>query len=692
MICVKNYNYQSYYHLTLIPTCLFLVLHLSLDFWYTKRIHVIPPFKYLMKDRKRIYYVFTFGALGNTFLRFLHSKTIISIDGINVWYLRPLLSFMLVMEIGLIYYPVFACFCSRYVLFSRVYGIIHIVLLMLQDLYQILYASCGENDLVSGMNLGLTMPGLIFNLVVVICFSIDIVCCFKQQVFIEVDKKDMANSHQIAYVRGLFTENKDNGTPKNRPAYSEIHEENKIVQHEQIILFKNFQKYVWRSHPNFRYSSVILGALLVIYQAYFGLVYFAFMLIKLQNFISINPQNSSGYERLMQVQTVFSTTLNISCEDANIASIEKKGIHTLQNVTLLSDLQKLFPALHNITEDMKLKKIATGLLKFYSIICEYTANIPASTQSSERIVRISLHICSASILITVIFFMGQTLRFLVCHRDNMLKMYKADRLLKEYSKKADVGTAYMFLSYQRFSGNTIVKYYVSFLGYFIAFNAMGLIFFLVIILTLVILVYSIATSLLVFFKVVKLLYNVVFTALIFMIVQFIFIKFVFTKKKRRNTEENDSHWMSNLLIYHILIYFMLFGNLLTGLWSSLLTTLLDILVQMANLGRLDYSILNTAYFLCIDRGHRAYLGFLKIQSVYTNPTVRCFCQILMENNTDFFERKFNYQRSRISRKARNRWHLVVTLINNASLCQLRRQSGTGTKDFQENFISHAPDN
>ena len=245
----------------------------------------------------------------------------------------------------------------------------------------------------------------------------------------------------------------------------------------------------------------------------------------------------------------------------------------------------------------------------------------------------------------------------------------------------------MLLSYQGFSDNTIVKYYVSFLGYFIAFNAIGFIFFLVIIYALVTLVYSITTSLLVFFKVVKVFYNVVFTALIFIIVQFISIKFVFTEKKQRNTKENGSHWISNLLLYHILIYFMLFGNLLTGLWSSLLTTLLDILVQTANLGRLDYSILNTAYFLCIDRGHRAYLGFLKIQSTYTNPTVRCFCQILIENDTD--GRKFNYQRSRVSRKARNRWHLVVMLINNASLCQLRRQSVT--EDFRENLISHAPD-
>ena len=75
------------------------------------------------------------------------------------------------MEIGFIYYPVFACFCSRYVLFSRVYGIIHIMILMLQDLYQILHASCEEEGLASGMNLGLTIPGLVFSLVVVYVFQ-----------------------------------------------------------------------------------------------------------------------------------------------------------------------------------------------------------------------------------------------------------------------------------------------------------------------------------------------------------------------------------------------------------------------------------------------------------------------------------------------------------------------------------------
>ena len=82
MVCVDWYDYQYYYHLTLAPAFLYLILHHFLDYWYTKKLHLIPPFQYLMNnDRKRIYYLFTMGALGNTFIWNLGTGEIIDIKG-----------------------------------------------------------------------------------------------------------------------------------------------------------------------------------------------------------------------------------------------------------------------------------------------------------------------------------------------------------------------------------------------------------------------------------------------------------------------------------------------------------------------------------------------------------------------------------------------------------------------------------
>lgn len=74
--------------------------------------------------------------------------------------------------------------------------------------------------------------------------------------------------------------------------------------------------------------------------------------------------------------------------------------------------------------------------------------------------------------------------------------------------------------------------------------------------------------------------------------------------------------------------------------------------------------MNTKYFLRIDRGHRAYLAFLRVQSIYTNPTFKCFCQILLETDVYRGNRKFTYNAARTSVKAYNRWHLAVMLTNN----------------------------
>ena len=573
MTCVESYNYQFYYHLTLIPAFIFLVFHHYLDYRNRKRFSVVPPFQYLMdNDHKRMYYIYTFGALGNTFIRQLGSGNIIFINGGGVWYLQPLLSFILVIEIGLVYYPIFACFCSRYVLFSRSYGVIYMILLMVQDLFQILHLGCQENDLMSGINLGMTAPGLIFSFLVLLCFSKDIIYSIRKRIFVEKYVKHIANDRQIFHVRNLFKKG------------------NSLTKQEHQLPTPH-QKYIWSNNPSFRYSSVLLGAMLIIYHFYYAIIYLAFTLI------------------------------------------HKQALLPKQDVVL----SRLFPA---------------------------------------------------SCIITVTFFVGQTLRFLVCHRRNILKMYKAKEQFEGYSKVMDVVTTYMLLPYHSITDRGILQPYVCFLGYFIAFNVFGLIFFLAVVFAFVFLIYLALVSEKFLTVIMKLIYKVLIVSIIFIVLQFILTKCVFTEKKRKNANRNGSYRIRNLKLYHVFIYFMLFGNLVVGLLSSFSRIILVALIEIACLGRLDFSVLNTKYFLRIDRGHHSYLGFLMIQSVYTNPSVKCFCQILVENDANYAERKFPFINSRFSVQARNRWHLAVMLIKHVWLRQHRRQS---EKDrFKRTILYNTP--
>ena len=558
MICVESYDYQFYYHLSLIPAFIFLVFHHYLDYRNTKRFFVIPPFQYLMdNDHKRMYYIFTFGAMGNTFIRQLGTGDIIFINGGSVWYLQPLLSFILVIEIGLVYYPIFACFCSRYVIFSRTYGLIYMILLMVQDVFQMLHESCQENGLISGMHLGGTAPGLIFSFVVLLCFSKDIIYSIRKRIFVQKVVKHIANDHQICYVRNLFK--KGNSLTK---------------QEHQLPTV--YQKYMWSNNPSFKYSSVLLGAILIIYQFYYFIFYFAFMLI---------------------------------------------DKHAL-------------------------------LAKQYLVL---------------------VRLVSASFIITVIFFVGQTLRFLVCHRRNILKMYKAKEQIEGYSKEMDVATTYMLLPNHSITDRGILQPYVYFLGYFIAFNVFGLIFLFLVVFAFVFLIYEVMVSKKFSILIMKVFYKVFIASIIFIVVQFILIKCIFIEKKEENANRNSSYRIRNLKLYHVFIYFMLFGNLLVGFLSSFSRIMLVAMIEIACLGRLDFSVLNTKYFLRIDRGHHSYLGFLMIQSIYTNPSVKSFCQILVETDANYAERKFQFINSRVSVQARNRWHLAVMLIKHVWLREHRRQ-------------------
>ena len=580
MPCVQHYDYQFYYHITVIPACIFLVLHHTLDYWCTKKFHVIPPFQYLIdNDCKRMYYIFTFGALSNVFIRHLGSGQIIVVKDGDVWYLKPLLSVLLLLEIGFIYYPIFACFCSRYVLFSRSYGFIHMIFLMTQDIFKILNDSCQENA-ISGAFIIVTFPGLICSFVVLLCFLKDLIFSTKSKVFIESIDKHIINSRQINYVKKLFGKNEDS-------IYCNRH---------LSLMPKQLRNFVWKNDPCFRYSSALLGALLIIYQCYFCILCIGFFMIKYQTLI---PETFS-FNR---------------------------------------------------------KTVA-----FYRI-------------------------GSASFIITVVLCIGQTLRLLVCHRGKMLKMYKGKANLEEYSDVGDIVTNAILLPYHKISVRGVLQPYVYFLGYFIAFNVIGSIILSAIVFVFVSLLYLMTQSEQVFFFSMTLLYKSLFVSVIFVVLQFILVKFVFSEQQVEKAKENNSYWIKNLKLYHVLIYFTLFGNLIIGIFSSLLTTALIGLIQLASLGRLDYSVLNTKYFLRIDRGYHAYLGFLKIQSMYTNPSLKCFCQILLESNINYVGRKFQYNGPRFSLRARNRWHLGIMLMKNEKLRQYRRK--TASKMFKEIDIQYS---
>jgi len=122
-------------------------------------------------------------------------------------------------------------------------------------------------------------------------------------------------------------------------------------------------------------------------------------------------------------------------------------------------------------------------------------------------------------------------------------------------------------------------------------------------------------------------------------------------------------------------------------------------ISLLVLGRIDQTPF--AFLKRYDSGHCAYLGFLHLQRIYTNPVMRCFLQMLQESTTSQVSMKpiggvnttptADFRRleenpsslpppSRIfqasdpvyGRKVvRNRWRIAYTLINNPHLMKER---------------------
>lgn len=136
--------------------------------------------------------------------------------------------------------------------------------------------------------------------------------------------------------------------------------------------------------------------------------------------------------------------------------------------------------------------------------------------------------------------------------------------------------------------------------------------------------------------------------------------------------------LNNIKLYHLTIYFNFFYNVLIGVVFCMLRSLMAFTLSTLCMGRIDKSPFIA--FKRFDRGYGAYLGFLKLQALYKNPTMRCFVQILQDSikktNVDMVTTsEMGNDRNpaiRLDKRARNRWCLAYSLINNPGLKEFRK--------------------
>ena len=176
---------------------------------------------------------------------------------------------------------------------------------------------------------------------------------------------------------------------------------------------------------------------------------------------------------------------------------------------------------------------------------------------------------------------------------------------------------------------------------------------------------------------------------VFVLVQRLIIRYVLTNLECSKTHIN----LKQPNLFFVLKFFLLFANILTSIKSLAKRLALLVVSFLFFYGRIDRNPL--VFFKSFDLS-KTYAAFLRVENVFKNPVMRCFCQMLLEPRTthaselttqeqtrDRWGRPKTHVSDRLlqstdkyqnNTRARNRWFLAYTLVNNPGLQKLRKNN------------------
>ncbi|EDO45675.1 predicted protein [Nematostella vectensis] len=177
----------------------------------------------------------------------------------------------------------------------------------------------------------------------------------------------------------------------------------------------------------------------------------------------------------------------------------------------------------------------------------------------------------------------------------------------------------------------------------------------------------------------------IFVSLMIILIQFLLAKFVFLI-------DNGSYLaLDNRRLFHICTYFLFFFNIFLGLASCLLRIIIGSALGIVFLARTQKSVISRDYE-DRDPGFHAYVGYLYLEHTHSNPVLVTFSRLLVMSlrQKDWDERaahesqehqdiELDEEKQLSRRRARIRWSLAVTLINNPNLCELRKRDKSPEK-------------
>ncbi|XP_063081170.1 stimulated by retinoic acid gene 6 protein-like isoform X2 [Cavia porcellus] len=162
----------------------------------------------------------------------------------------------------------------------------------------------------------------------------------------------------------------------------------------------------------------------------------------------------------------------------------------------------------------------------------------------------------------------------------------------------------------------------------------------------------------------------------------------FLQPKLGTADKQKPLALNNRKAFHNFNYFLFFYNVLLGLGACLSRLLISCILGTWLIARIDRTIMQSGYERA-DMGFSAWVGMLYVDHYHTNPVLVSFCHILLTDHEERKLQKTTYQSAgpHISARARTRWLLLQTLINNPRLTVLRKsKSVRGSQEFTQTLL------
>lgn len=119
----------------------------------------------------------------------------------------------------------------------------------------------------------------------------------------------------------------------------------------------------------------------------------------------------------------------------------------------------------------------------------------------------------------------------------------------------------------------------------------------------------------------------------------------------------DQQRITNLAPYYVITYFNFFFDCFLGLVACMSRIWQTTVISMICLPRLDKSMFNTENDLLLrrlDKGHLAYLNYVRMEHWYNNPILNGFCEMLLESMfySQIYRQKYYFMTYSVSRFVR----------------------------------------